>query len=232
MRRDWLGIARLALGGLAVVIATGCPDSDPLVTGDFELRFETSTTNDSDWACVLMDFVRVEVKPVDGSCSNTGDPCFNDIDCGGEKCQGALAQDSLQAGAIEIVIEPGIQKANFSEQGQPCEELTGDTESGGDFALQILSDGLYKMTTLQVNRPALVDSAGNVSDCFSFTDNLADGTAYPSLQSSMLFRIGENEPNLIRFGIDTAALEQALPPLSGDCITDIKNNIDQIFTID
>lgn len=229
MRRNWLGIARLALGGLAVVIATGCPDSDPLETGNFSLRFETTTTNDADWACVLMDFVRLEARPQDGICSNTGDPCFNDIDCGGATCAGALAKDSLAAGAIEMVIEPGIQKANFSSQGQPCTELVGDTESGGDFPLQILSDGLYRLTTLQVNRPALVDAQGNVIDCFSFTDNLADGASYPSLNSSMLFRVGENEPNLMRFQIDAEALQQAL---AGDCVTDIKNNIDQILTID
>jgi len=159
MRRDFRRLAWLAVAGALVFAATGCPDSDTLENGNYVLNYRTVATEDDGFECVLMDIKMILLRPNDGVCSDTGEPCFNDTDCvpNGE-CEGNLADDSIPGGELESVggSKQGLQWANFTAQGEPCPTFEGQFESGDDFAFQNFDEGLYRRSSRKTATPSYV----------------------------------------------------------------------------
>ena len=224
MRRDFRRLAWLAFAGALVLAATGCPDSDTLDNGNYVLNYRTEATEDDGFQCVLMDIETILIRPNDGICSDTGDPCFNNTDCSppdGE-CVGNLADDSIPGGFLESVggSEQGLQWANFTAQGEPCPAFEGEqgVVSGEDFAFQNYDEGLYRITTLNVARPTLVKENGDTVVCDGSSANLARGSYKAAYGEDLFFRLGEDKPNTVRFVIDARKLA---PLLEGDCVANI-----------
>lgn len=227
MGRNLVPVALLA--GLLLVAATGCPDTEVLETGNFQLNLAMNAKNDGDWACVLMDINEMRIKPVDGSCENNGNPCFNDSDCPGSTCLGALAQDSIIGTAIDIVTAGTLTGVNFSDQGTLCEPIAIEGDLPVDARLQYLSRGRYKITRLQIARPSLVDSDGTVTACDGFATNAATLAFYAD---DLYFTIGGDESNTVQLLIDAEALGAAFAG-PDDCVTYLATNqgINNVFTI-
>jgi len=168
-----------------------------------------------------MDIKMILLRPNDGICSDTGDPCFNDTDCVPDgECKGNLASDSIPGGELESVggSEQGLQWANFTAQGEPCPSFEGQFESGDDFIFQNYDEGLYMITTLNVARPTLVKENGDTVICDGSSANLARGAYKAAYGDNLFFRLGKDQPNTVRFVIDARKLA---PLLEGDCVANI-----------
>jgi hypothetical protein len=224
MRRDFGRLACFAAAGVLVFAATGCPDSDTLSNGNFVLNYKTDATSDDGYQCVLMDIERIVLRPADGLCSDTGKACFNDTDCVPDgECEGNLAADAIPGGGLESVggADQGLQLANFTDQGEPCAVFEDEFDTGEDFAFQDYDEGLYRITQLSVADPTLVDSNGNVTTC-NITARLATGAYKPLYGDDLLFRLGNDQPNTVRFVIDAGKLADILA--GDDCVAYIRNN--------
>lgn len=220
----------IVLALLVIVGATGCPDSDVFNTGNFEFIMLLEAENDQDWPCVLMNINEARIRPLDGTCSDTGEPCFDGTDCPGATCEGALANESVNR-EIGIVEAGTLDGANFSDQGALCEAIEFDPEDeveGVDFQLQYLSPGLYDFTLLRIGVPTLVSDDGTINACGGY---FKDVTTLDFYADDILFEIGANETNTVRLILDAAALEAEL---TGDCVLNLDTNlgITNTFRID
>jgi hypothetical protein len=211
----------LAAASALLLTATGCPDSDTLDNGNFVLTYRTEATGADGYECVLMDIKAIIIRPNDGTCSDTGDPCFNNTDCvpNGE-CEGGLSAASIPGSGLESVggSDQGVQWANFTNQGEPCPTFEGQFESGEDFVFQNYNEGLYRITTLNVARPTLVKDNGDTVICDGSSANLARGTYKTVYGDDLFFRLGKDQPNTVRFVIDATKLA---PLLEGDCVDNL-----------
>lgn len=221
---------RLRMTGSAVVVLalaliTGCPQTDVLNTGNHEFFFKTVSVEDADWACVLMGITELWIKPADGTCSDSGVPCGDNTDCDGGACEGTIARDGVPSGLLQIVANNELPLANFKNQGQACEEFP-DFGPGKDFSLQILSSGTYRIARLRVVQPALVDDSGTEIECSNYAAAIAE---LPFYQDSLVFHVGESEPNTLRLVINAAALAEQL---EGDCVANLTTGITSVFKIE
>jgi hypothetical protein len=226
MGRDRCSRAYFATMFVVALVATGCPDSDVFETGTYEVKLETVAVNDAGWECVLASFPgHTLIEPLDGICPDAATPCFDDTDCGGGECTHALASEDLRANPILASDTNGLADANFSDQGQACAQDPNHTPR--DFPLLILSPGLYRITRLELKTMRLFGSDGSSIACEGFDQLVSSIGAY---QDQLLFRVGPDEPNAVRFVIDAAKLAEQLL-LGGDCINNLQASLPQVFSI-
>ena len=222
-RRNRKSFAGVALAVLIALATTGCPDTQVFNTGTFEVALVTTATEVGDALCVMMSVETLNVVPLDGKCEDTGDPCFDKQDCnlGLSKCLSAGASDVIPGQILTIVTET-LEFTNFTDQGQPCEELTLD-ETGQDFPLLILSPGLYEIRNLQIGLWAYVDSVvtdvGDRNDCATYTPNVDD---IPEYDEQRLFTVGEDQPNRIEFVVNAERLKENLEGPDPSCLVNLR----------
>jgi hypothetical protein len=183
----------------------------------------TSVTDAGDATCVMMEVSRLRIVPLDGTCENNSDPCFDDVDCPGSTCLSAGAADSLPGDFIDVLLE-NLEFANFLDQGQPCADLPL-FETGQDFSTLVLSPGLYQIRALQIDRWAYITSVVTTAAEF---DAVSCGYAatieeIPEYDEQRFFTIGEDQPNRIEFVIDGAALKTNVVGLSQtECLINLR----------
>jgi hypothetical protein len=195
-------VLRASIGALvvpAILAGGGCTGTDVLNPGNYELQFETTADEGAtDFECVLWNINELRVQPVDGDCAgglNDGDPCGADADCPDGSCAGALVIDTAEEFGV---ITESLNFVNFSDKGAPCEPLN---TTAVDIPTLRLSTGRYRINALTLGGPTLVDSQGNSIGCGGFLEQVV-----PRLGDSVIFHIGEDEPNTINIVIDVEAL--------------------------
>jgi hypothetical protein len=224
MKRDARSFAGIVLAGLIALASTGCPDTEVFNTGTYEVALVTSVTNAGDASCVMMQISLLRIVPLDGTCKDNSDPCFDDVDCPGSICVGAGAADSLPGDFIEVVVE-NLDFSNFLDQGQPCPDLPL-FETGQDFSMLVLSPGLYQIRALHLDRWAYVTSVVTTPAEFDVVSCGYRATIeeIPEYDEGRFFTIGEDQPNRIEFVIDGAALKANVVGLSqSECLLNLRH---------
>jgi hypothetical protein len=197
--RAWIAVLAVP----AILAGAGCTGTDVLNPGNFEVQFQPVAANDgTDFECVLWNVNELRVQPADGDCeggSNDGEPCGREVDCPGGTCAGALVGDTI----TELgVVREGLNRVNFSDPGESCDPL-GTTAI--DVPSVVLSSGRYRISSLELGIPTLVDSHGDSIVCQGYAVDAA-----PLLGDSVIFRVGPAERNVVRIVTHAGALEDAV----------------------
>ena len=168
MKRTRIGVVAV-LG--VMLAAAGCTGTDLLTTANTVLRFEVepvglNAPNLPDFDCIEFELGDIEIRPLDGTCvvganENAEGPCLNTSDCGGSECVGSSAGEVVQS---SILFYEGGTFPKGNLLGTECEfgNLSVDAPPFTNPEPTVLSEGLYKITTLRAQFTGLYqDVNGN-----------------------------------------------------------------------